>query len=122
MMKKRTKKTVSRVISGILAVLFLIGMGILGLSGLGSIHAKACDFKLDEGISWGSDGLYYMPAELISDGDWSAFRGSNGMVYEYDYDVFGCYLEDAPYLLTMDSKGTKEWYDDTILVIWKDVS
>lgn len=122
MMKKRTKKTVSRVISGVLAVLFLIGMGLLGLSGLGSIHAKACDFELDDGISWGSDGLYYMPAELISEGDWSAFRGSNGMVYEYDHDVFEGDLEDAPYLLTMDSKGTKEWYDDTILVIWKDVS
>lgn len=49
MMKKRTKKTVSRVISGALAALFLIGIGLLGLSGLGSIHAKACDFELDEG-------------------------------------------------------------------------
>ena len=129
MMKKRTKKTVSRVIFGVLevlflvlAVLFLVGIGFLGLSGLGSIHAKACDFELDEGISWGSDGLYYMPAELISEGDWRAFRGSNGMVYEYDHDVFGCDLNDVPYLLTMDSKGTKEWYADEILVIWKDVS
>jgi hypothetical protein len=121
-MKKRTKKTVSRVISGVLAVLFLIGMGLLGLSGLGSIHAKACDFELDEGITWVDGRTYYMPGELISEGDWSAFRGSNGMVYEYDHDVFGCDLEDAPYLLTMDSKGTKEWYDDEILVIWKDVS
>lgn len=121
-MKKWTKKTVSRVISGVLAALFLIGIGFLGLSGLGSIHAKACDFELDEGISWGSNGLYYMPAELISEGDWSAFRGSNGMVYEYDHDIFEGDLEDAPYLLTMDSKGTKEWYDDEILVIWKDVS
>lgn len=122
MMKKWTKKTVSRVISGALAVLFLIGMGLLGLSGLVSIHAKACDFELDEGISWGSDGLYYMPAELISEGDWRAFRGSNGMVYEYDHDVFEGDLEDAPYLLTMDSKGTKEWYDDKILVIWKAIA
>ena len=122
MMKKRTKKTVSRAISGVLVVLFLIGIGLLGLSGLGSIHAKACDFELDEGISWGSDELYYMPAELISECDWSAFRGSNGMVYEYDHDVFGCDLEDAPYLLTMDSRGTKEWYDDKILVIWRDAS
>lgn len=122
MMKKRTKKMVSRVISGALAALFLIGIGFLGLSGLGSIHAKACDFELDEDISWSSDGLYYMPAELISEGDWSAFRGSNGMIYEYDHDVFEGDLEDAPYLLTMDSRGTKEWYDDEILVIWKDVS
>ena len=122
MMKKRTKKTVLRAISGVLVVLFLIGIGLLGLSGLGSIHAKACDFELDEGISWGSDGLYYMPAELISESDWSAFRGSNGMVYEYDHDVFGCDLEDAPYLLTMDSRGTKEWYDDKILVIWREAS
>lgn len=118
-MKKRTKKTVSRVISGVLATLFLVGIGLLGLSGLGSIHAKACNFELDEGISWGSDGLYYMPAELISEGDWKAFRGSNGMVYEYDHDVFGDDLEDVPYLLAMDSRGTKEWYDDEILVIWR---
>lgn len=122
MMKKRTKKTVSRVISGVLAVLFLIGMGLFGLSGLGSIHAKACDFELDEGVTWIDGRTYYMPGELISEGDWSAFRGSNGMVYEYDHDVFEDDLEDIPYLLTMDSRGTKEWYDDKILVIWKDVS
>ena len=118
-MKKRTKKTVLRTISGVLAALFLIGIGLLGLSGLGSIHVKACDFELDEGVAWSSDGLYYMPAELISEGDWSAFRGSNGMVYEYDHDVFGYDLEDAPYLLTMNSRDTKEWYDDEILVIWR---
>lgn len=118
-MKKRTKKTVSRVISGVLAALFLVGISLLGLSGLGSIHAKACDFTLDEGVAWADERTYYMPGELISEGDWSAFRGSNGMVYEYDHDVFGCNLEDTPYLLTMDSKGTKEWYDDEILVIWR---
>ena len=114
-MKKRTKKTVSRVISGVLVTLFLIGIGLLGLSGLGSIHAKACDFELDEGISWGQNGLYYMPAELISEGDWSAFRGSNGMVYEWPERID----EGYQYLLTMDSKGTKEWYDDEILVVWR---
>lgn len=122
MMKKRTKKTVSRVISGVLAALFLVGIGFLGLSGFGNIHAKACDFELDEGVAWIDDRTYYMPGDLISEGDWIAFRGSNGMVYEYDHDVFKGDLEDAPYLLTMDSMGTKEWYDDEILVIWKDVS
>lgn len=45
MMKKKTKKTVSRVISRVLAALFLVGIGLLGLSGLGSIHAKACNFR-----------------------------------------------------------------------------
>lgn len=122
MMKKWTKKTVSRVISGALAALFLVGIGLLGLSGLGSIHAKACDFELDDGVAWADERTYYMPGELISEGNWRAFRGSNGMVYEYDRNIFGDDLEDAPYLLTMDSKGTKEWYDDEILVIWKDVS
>lgn len=121
-MKKRTKKTVSRVISAVLAALFLIGIGLLGLSGLGNIHAKACDFELDEGVAWVDGRTYYMPGELISEGDWSAFRGSNGMVYEYDHDVFEGNLEDAPYLLTMDSRGTKEWYDDEILVVWRAVS
>lgn len=119
MMKKRTKKTVSRVISGVLAVLFLVGMGLLGLSGLGSIHAKACDFELDEGVALVDGRTYYMPGELILEGDWSAFRGSNGMIYEYDHDVFKGDLEDAPYLLTMDSRGTKELYDDKILVVWR---
>ena len=126
-MKKRTKKTVSRVISEALATLFLVGIGLLGLSGLGSIHAKACNFELDEGIAWVDGRTYYMPGELISEGDWSAFRGSNGMVY----DVNDAILEqivgserlstDGIYLLTMDSNGTKEWYDDTILVVWRDI-
>lgn len=116
------KTDVKRWICWVFMVLFLIGIGLLGLSGLGSIHAKACDFELDEGVAWADGRTYYMPGELISEGDWSAFRGSNGMVYEYDHNVFGDDLEDAPYLLTMDSKGTKEWYDDEILVIWKDVS
>lgn len=127
MMKKRTKKTVSRVISGGLAVLFLIGIGFLGLSGLGSIHAKACDFTLDEGVAWADERTYYMPGELISEGDWSAFRGSNGMVYEINNEILeqiwgseGLGM-DVIYLLTMDSNGTKEWYDDTILVVWRDV-
>lgn len=121
------KKDVKRWICWVFMVLFLVGIGLLGLSGLGSIHAKACDFELDEGISWSSDGLYYMPAELISEGNWSAFRGSNGMVYDVNDEI----LEqiggserlstDGIYLLTMDSNGTKEWYDDTILVVWKDV-
>ena len=126
-MKKRTKKTVSRAISWGLAVLFLVGIGLLGLSGLGSIHAKACDFELDKGIAWIDERTYYMPGELISEGDWSAFRGSNGMVYDVNDEI----LEqiggskglgtDEIYLLTMDSNGTKEWYDDTILVVWRDV-
>lgn len=127
MMKKRTKKTVSRVISGVLVVLFLIGIGFLGLSGLGSIHAKACDFELDEGVAWADERTYYMPGELISEGDWSAFRGSNGMVYDVNDEILEQIVgserlsTDGIYLLTMDSNGTKEWYDDTILVVWRDV-
>lgn len=50
------------------------------------------------------------------------FVGQNGMVYEYDHDVFEGDLEDAPYLLTMDSRGTKELYDDKILVVWRAAS
>ena len=82
---------------------------------IGKYSCKSMQFRADERT-------YYMPGELISEGDWSAFRGSNGMVYEYDHDVFGDDLEDAPYLLTMDSRGTKEWYDDEILVIWKAIA
>ena len=130
-MKKRTKKTVSRVISGVLAALFLVGIGFLGLFRLGSIHAKACGFTLDEGVAWADDRTYYMPGELLIEGPegskWVAFRGANGMVYEVNDEI----LEqiggsermgtDGIYLLTMDSNGTKEWYDDTILVMWRDV-
>ena len=127
MMKKKDKKTVSRVISGALAALFLIGIGLLGLSGLGSIHAKACDFELDEGVAWADERTYYMPGELISEGDWSAFRGSNGMVYDVNDEILEQIVgserlsTEGVYLLTMDSNGTKEWYDDTILVVWRDV-
>lgn len=127
MMKKKDKKTVSRAISGALAALFLIGIGLLGLSGLGSIHAKACDFELDEGVAWADERTYYMPGELISEGDWSAFRGSNGMVYDVNDEILEQIVgserlsTDGVYLLTMDSNGTKEWYDDTILVVWRDV-
>lgn len=116
------KKDVKRWICWVFMVLFLVGIGLLGLSGLGSIHAKACNFELDEGVAWADERTYYMPGEPISEGNWSAFRGSNGMVYEYDRDVFEGDLEDAPYLLTMDSRGTKEWYDDEILVVWRAVS
>ncbi len=114
-MKKRTKKRVLRGICGGLAALFMVGIGVLGLAGLSSLHAKACEFELDEGIAWGQNGLYCMPAEVISEGDWQAFRGSNGMVYEFENRV----TDDSEYLLTMDSKGTKEWYDDEILVVWR---
>lgn len=126
-MKKWTKKT----ISWVLAALFLVGIGFLGLFGLGSIHAKACNFELDEGVAWADDRTYYMPGELLIEGPegskWVAFRGSNGMVYEVNDEILE-QIEgsrgldtDGIYLLTMDSNGTKEWYDDTILVVWRDV-
>lgn len=125
------KKDVKRWICWVFMVLFLVGIGLLGLSGLGSIHAKACNFELDEGVAWADERTYYIPGELISEGPegskWVAFRGSNGMVYEINDEI----LEqiggsermgtDGIYLLTMDSNGTKEWYDDTILVMWRDV-
>lgn len=130
-MKKRTKKTVSRVISWVLAALFLVGISLLGLSGLGSIHAKACNFELDEGVAWVDGRTYYMPGELLIEGPegskWVAFRGSNGMVYEINDEILEQIVgseglgTDGIYLLTMDSNGTKEWYDDTVLVVWRDV-
>lgn len=126
-MKNGQKKTVSRVISGALAALFLIGIGLLGLSRLGSIHAKACDFELDEGVAWVDGRTYYMPGELILERDWSAFRGSNGMIYDVNDEILEQIVgserlsTDGIYLLTMDSNGTKEWYDDTILVVWRDI-
>lgn len=110
-MKRRYQRWFSRLILGV----FFLSMITLGVFAIGNLHAKACEFELDEGIAWGQNGLYYMPAEVISEGDWQAFRGSNGMVYEW----FGRVSETSEYLLTMDSKGTKKWFDDEILVIWR---
>lgn len=94
-------------------------------------EVKACDFALDEGVAWVDERTYYLPAEAISEGPeaskWVAFRGANGMVYEVNDEILGQIggsdgLDtDGIYLLTMGSNGTKEWYDDTILVVWRDV-
>ena len=35
------------------------------------------------------------------------------------YSVFGVYEEDAIYLLTMNTKDTKNYEDDEIVVVWK---
>lgn len=125
------------IICGFLGGLFVIFCMWCGVNRVG-----ACDFILDEGVAWVDERTYYMPAEVImesytgaaevisegSEGSkWVAFRGSNGMVYEVNNEILGQIggsegLDtDGIYLLTMDSNGTKEWYDDTILVVWRDV-
>ncbi len=114
-MKKSTEKKVFRAVLWVFVTLFMAGILGFGLCGILNLSAKACEFELDEGIAWGQNGFYYMPAEVISEGEWQAFRGSNGMIYEWPERV----SEDFQYLLTMDSRGTKEWYDDEILVVWR---
>lgn len=125
------------IVCGFLGGIFVIFCAWCGVNWVG-----ACDFTLDEGVAWVDERTYYMPAEVIVESytgageviskgpegsKWVAFRGSNGMVYEVNDEI----LEqiggseglgtDGIYLLTMDSNGTKAWYDDTILVVWRDV-
>lgn len=116
-------RVIFRMILPILLVIFIL----FGVSN----QPKACNFVLDEGVAWVDERTYYLPAEVISEGPeaskWVAFRGSNGMVYEVNDDILGQIRGserldmEGIYLLTMDSNSTKEWYDDAILVVWRDV-
>lgn len=67
------------------------------------------------------ENVYYVYAEKVAQDDkFITFRTVNleenqEFIYE---DFFGNEYPDTPYLLTMDSKGTVDIKDDTILVVW----
>lgn len=70
--------------------------------------------------------MYYQPAELID--EYLCMDGSYYITFifaetENDGNIFiweseGSLPDDIPYLLCMDSKGTKEITDDEIIVVW----
>lgn len=70
--------------------------------------------------------MYYQPADLIDE-----YLGEDGVYHItfimtenendgniYLWDSEGILPDDIPYLLCMDSKGTKEITDDEIIVVW----
>ena len=70
--------------------------------------------------------MYYQPAELIDE-----YLGEDGVYHItfiitenendgniYLWDSEGVLPDDIPYLLCMDSKGTREITDDEIIVVW----
>lgn len=68
----------------------------------------------------GTDGLYYLPAEVVSTGDGQTrFAQIDGEdPTQYVYAVPGTFPDHIPYLLTMDSRGTDTPADDTVVVVW----
>lgn len=101
--------------------LFMIVCTIFILIFVTITEAKACDLEFDYGIGWIDDNTYYMPAELVEiDQNVAEFRGSNGMIYEWNsagsvWQISDCFC----YLLTMNSNGSHYWWDDEILVVWR---
>lgn len=67
------------------------------------------------------DEFYYLPCEVVAANETSTYFGT------VDSDIQQIYAaatgshrwpDDVPYLLYMDSMGTKEQNDDEILVVW----
>lgn len=61
---------------------------------------------------------YYLPAEIVAENEISTYFGcENGHIYYASRNP--SWPDDVPYLLYMDSQGTKDPTDDTILVVWR---
>lgn len=66
-----------------------------------------------------STNQYYLEAEVLATDSTSkvtVFTSEQGK-----YSVQGVYYDIAPYLLTMDDKGTNDTADDEIIVVWRAV-
>lgn len=70
----------------------------------------------------GTPDTYYLPCEIVSVNETSTYFGTVDqdiqMIYAAetgDHD----WPDDVPYLLCMDSMGTKDITDDEILVVWR---
>lgn len=66
--------------------------------------------------------FYYLPCEIVATNESSTYFGT------VDFDTQQIYAadtenhhwpDDVPYLLHMDSVGTKDVTDDEILVVWR---
>lgn len=91
----------------LLISLLLTGIAILGIALLARHRSL-------------SDETYYLPAEVISSQGGSTIFGQvdGQQPSNYAYSVSGTYPDDVPYLLSMDSLGTKDPADDQVLVVW----
>lgn len=65
---------------------------------------------------------YYLPCEIVAANDYCTYFGTVDSDSQEIYAVeTGDHIwpDDVPYLLHMDSKGTKDTKDDEVLVIWR---
>ena len=69
-----------------------------------------------------NEDTYYLPCEVLASNDTSTYFGAVDSDSQEIYAVeTGDHIwpDDVPYLLHMDSKGTKDTKDDEVLVIWR---
>lgn len=63
--------------------------------------------------------IYYMQAEVVyADASGTVF-GRVDSNYTYRYEKSTYMRNDVPYILTMDSNGTEDISDDSILCVWQ---
>lgn len=65
---------------------------------------------------------YYLPCEVVATNDYCTYFGTVDSDFQEVYTVeTGNHIwpDDVPYLLHMDSKGTKDTKDDEVLVVWR---
>lgn len=65
---------------------------------------------------------YYLPCEVVATNDYCTYFGTVDSDSQEIYAVeTGDHIwpDDVPYLLHMDSKGTKDSKDDEVLVVWR---
>ena len=65
---------------------------------------------------------YYLPCEIIATNDYCTYFGTVDSDSQEIYAVeTGDHIwpDNVPYLLHMDSKGTKDIKDDEVLVVWR---
>jgi hypothetical protein len=65
---------------------------------------------------------YYLPCEIVAANDYCTYFGTVDSDSQKIYAVeTGDHIwpDDVPYLLHMDSKGTKDTKDDEVLVVWR---
>ena len=68
------------------------------------------------------DDTYYLPCEIVAQNETSTYFGTVDAEYQEIYAVeTRCHewLDDVPYLLYMDNKGTEDVRDDEVLCVWR---
>ena len=120
--------------------IFLTSIIIFALYWTG-LMAGACEFSLEVTVMIGvciaaffgavfgfalhqdiSPKGYYLPCEIIATNDYCTYFGTVDSDSQEIYAVeTGDHIwpDNVPYLLHMDSKGTKDIKDDEVLVVWR---